>query len=179
MLVFSVLRTFLLSRFIISWQISSQISWRSLKEFFVIIYLLPDNFYTRMYVFSVTIFRLPRRLEDVLWEVLKTSSRRLRKTSSRRLGRRKIVMLKTCWRRLQGMSWRRLQDVLKPNKCLLGCPYLKPYWYFVRHHQIINSFENIIFSIFFRSEEYSKRRILAGRLFFPPFWNHFIGWCMV
>ena len=122
-------------------------------------------------VFSGTIFCLSRRLARGLENVFKTSSRRL--------GRRKIVTLKTCWRRLQGMSWRRLQDVLKPNKCLLGCPYLKPYWYFVRHHQIINSFENIIFSIFFRSEEYSKRRILAGRLFFPPFWNHFIGWCMV
>ena len=42
------------------------------------------------------------------------------KTSSRRLGRRKIVTLKTCWRRLQDISWRRLQDVLKTNKCLLG-----------------------------------------------------------
>ena len=65
-------------------------------------------------VFSVTMFRLPRRrcLQDVLREFLKTSSRRL--------GRRKIVMLKTCWRRLQDMSWRRLQDVLKTNKCLLG-----------------------------------------------------------
>ena len=59
--------------------------------------------------------------------VLKTSWRRLQrnnfsssKTSSRRLGRRKIVTLKTCWRRLQDMSWRRLQDVLKTSKCLLG-----------------------------------------------------------
>ena len=33
---------------------------------------------------------------------------------------RKIVTLKTCWRRLQEISWRRLQDVLKTNKCLLG-----------------------------------------------------------
>ena len=49
-------------------------------------------------VFSVTIFRLPRRLQDVLQEVFKTSSKRLCKTSSRRLGRRKIVTLKTCWR---------------------------------------------------------------------------------
>ena len=39
-------------------------------------------------VFNVTIFRLPRRLQDVLQEVFKTSSRRL--------GRRKIVTLKTC-----------------------------------------------------------------------------------
>ena len=25
-----------------------------------------------------------------------------------------------CWKRLQDMSWRRLEDVLKTNKCLLG-----------------------------------------------------------
>ena len=71
-------------------------------------------------VFSVTIFRLPRRLQDVLQEVFKTSSKRLCKTSSRRLGRRKIVTLKTCWRRFQDMSGRRLQDVFKTNKFLLG-----------------------------------------------------------
>ena len=59
--------------------------------------------------------------------VFNTSSRRLQrknvsssKTPSRRRGRQKIVTLKTCWRLLQGMSWRRLQDVLKTNKCLLG-----------------------------------------------------------
>ena len=65
------------------------------------------------HAFSVTILRLPRRLEDVL----KTSS----KTSSRRLGRRKIVTLKACrrrledmpWRRYKDMSWRRFEDVLK------------------------------------------------------------------
>ena len=51
--------------------------------------------------------RFPRCLQDVL----KTSSRHLCKKSPRRLGRRKIVTLKTCWRRLQ--------DVLKTNKCLL------------------------------------------------------------
>ena len=39
-------------------------------------------------VFSVTSFRLPRRLQDVLQDIFKTSSRRL--------GRRKIVTLKTC-----------------------------------------------------------------------------------
>ena len=54
-------------------------------------------------VFSETIFRLPRRLQDVLQGVFKTPSKRLCKTSSRRLGRRKIVALKTCWRRLQDM----------------------------------------------------------------------------
>ena len=52
--------------------------------------------------------------------VFKRSLRRLAITSSRRLGRRKIATLKTCWRRLQDMSWRRIQEVLKTNKCFLG-----------------------------------------------------------
>ena len=43
------------------------------------------------------------------------------KTPWRRLGRRKIVTLKTFWRRFQDMPWRRLQDVLKTNKCCWGC----------------------------------------------------------
>ena len=58
-----------------------------------------------------------RRLQRNNFSSSKTSSRRLArglenvfKTSSRRLGRRKIVTLKTCWRRLQDMSWRRLED---------------------------------------------------------------------
>ena len=63
--------------------------------------------------FSVTIFRLPRHLQDILWDVFKTSLKRVR--------RWKIVTLKMCWRRLPGMSWRRLQDIFKTNKCLLGC----------------------------------------------------------
>ena len=53
------------------------------------------------------------------WPVFKTSSTRLQrnnfsssKTSSRHLGRRKTVTLKTCWRRLK--------DVFKTSKCLLG-----------------------------------------------------------
>ena len=67
--------------------------------------------------------------------VFKTSWRRLQrnnfsssKTSSRRLGRRKIVILKTCWRGLQDMSSRRLQDqqmfagVFHPYK-VLRCVY--------------------------------------------------------
>ena len=60
-------------------------------------------------------------LEDVFKtcsrHVLKMSSTRLQrnnftsfKTSSRCLGRRKLVTLKTSWRRLQDMSWRRLED---------------------------------------------------------------------
>ena len=70
-----------------------------------------------------------RRLQDVLWDVFKTSLktwRRLQddiKTSSRCLGRQRTVTLKMCWRRIQDMAWRRLQDVLKTSKCLLGSCY--------------------------------------------------------
>ena len=52
-------------------------------------------------VFCVTIFCLPRCLQHVFKTSYKMSSRLLFKMSSRRLGRRKIVTLKTCGRRLQ------------------------------------------------------------------------------
>ena len=64
------------------------------------------------HVFSVTILRLPRRLEAAF----KTSH----KTSWRRLGRWKIVTLKTSSRRLEDISWRRLQTSWRQTKCLLG-----------------------------------------------------------
>ena len=113
-----------------SWRRLQDMSWRRLQH-----------------VFSVTVLRLPRRLQDVLkksWRRLaKTSWRRLeevfktsRKTSSKRLGRRTIVRLKTSsrlfedmlwrrledmsWRRLEDISWRRLQDVLEANKIFTG-----------------------------------------------------------
>ena len=68
--------------------------------------------------------------------VFKTSSRRLQRnnfsssnTSSRSLGRCKIVALKTCWRRLQ--------DVFKTNRCLLGRPRTRDmwegFWYYISH----------------------------------------------
>ena len=76
-----------------SWRRLQNMSWKRLEN-----------------VFSVTIFRLPRRLEDVLKDVSKTSWKRL--------GRWKIVTLKTPSRRLQDMSSRRLQDVYW--ECLLG-----------------------------------------------------------
>ena len=95
-----------------------------------------QTFLGLQHVFSVTILRLPRRFEDVLKtsceDVLKTSCEdvlktfledvedvledqnllRGIKTSSRRLGRPKIVTLKTLSRHLQ--------DVLGNKKCLLG-----------------------------------------------------------
>ena len=68
---------------------------------------------------------IPSKHFVYLQDVFKTSSRHVFKTPSRRLGRRKIVTLKTCWRRLHDMSWRHLQDVSKTNKCLLGIVILR------------------------------------------------------
>ena len=62
----------------------------------------------------------PSKYLLVLQEVFKASSRRLQNVFARRLGRRKIVTLKTCWRRLQDLSWGRVEDIFKTNKCLLG-----------------------------------------------------------
>ena len=51
--------------------------------------------------------------------VFKTSSRHVFKTSSRRLQRNNFLSSKTSPRSLQDMPGRRLQVVLKTNKCLL------------------------------------------------------------
>ena len=73
-----------------------------------------QNMYSRHLqdFFRVTTFRLPRRFTRCLQDVFKMSWRYL--------GRRKIVTLKTCWRLLQ--------DVLKTNKCLVGCCPLLIRW---------------------------------------------------
>ena len=65
------------------------------------------------HVFSAPIFRLPRRLEDVLQIRLEDISQDVLKTSWRRLGRQKIVTLKTSWRRLEDILKTCLEDVLK------------------------------------------------------------------
>ena len=57
-------------------------------------------------VFSLIIFCLPRRLQDVF----KTSLQDVFKTSSKRLGRRKIVTLKTSSRHVLKTSSRRLEN---------------------------------------------------------------------
>ena len=72
------------------------------------------------HVFKTSSRRLQRNNFSSSKTSCKRTSKRLYKTSSRRLGRPKIVTLKTCWRRRQDMSWRRLQDVFKTNKCLQG-----------------------------------------------------------
>ena len=64
-------------------------------------------------VLSVTIFRLPRRLEDVL-EGKKLVRWRLFKTSW-------ILVLKTSWRHVLKTSWRHvLETPWRQTKCLLG-----------------------------------------------------------
>ena len=51
-----------------------------------------------------------RHVFKISWKHLQRNIFLSSKTSSRLLVRRKIVTLKTCWRRFQDMSWRRLQD---------------------------------------------------------------------
>ena len=82
------------------------------------------------HVFSVTIFRLPRRLEGRKILTLRTSSKRLQDMSQRHLEDMSWRSLEDMsWRRLEDMSWRRLEDmswryVLKTSwrqtKCLPG-----------------------------------------------------------
>ena len=58
-----------------------------------------------------------RRLQDVFSvRLLVRGLENVFKTSSRRLGRRKIVTLKRCWRRLQDMSRRRLSRRLEDQQ---------------------------------------------------------------
>ena len=82
----------------------------------LLVLCLQDMSWRRLqHAFSVTIFRLPRRLKTSCKYFLKTSWRHLErrledvfKTSSRHLGRRKIVtlVLKTSWRHVLKTSWR-------------------------------------------------------------------------
>ena len=71
-------------------------SWRRLQDVFKT--CLED-------VFSVTILRLPRRLEDVLEDEKLLRWRRLEDMS---------------WRCLEDMSWRRLEDIMETSKILNG-----------------------------------------------------------
>ena len=67
------------------------------------------------HIFSVTIFRLPRRLQNIFRDVFKTFWRCLQHVFPRRLRRRNIVTLKTCWRRLQDTSYRRVKTSWRPT----------------------------------------------------------------
>ena len=87
---------------------------------------LQDMFWRRLqHVFSITVFVF--YYEHILQDVLKTF-----KTSSRRLGRSKILcwrhleditwrrLQKMAWRCLEDMPWKRLQDTLETNKLFTG-----------------------------------------------------------
>ena len=88
-----------------------------------------------------------RRLARCLQDVFRMCLQDVFKTSWRRLGRRKIVTLKTFWRRPQTMSWRRLQEVLKTNKCLLGRYFAFNLIYFSIRRSISSSVNNIRYFI--------------------------------
>ena len=108
--------------------------------------LLKTSWRRRQHVFSVTILRLARRLEDVM----NTSWRRLAKTFWRRLEdllqdvlktswktkncyAEDVLktswrhVLKTSWRCLEDMSWRPLKNFMETNKIFTGdiCTTLK------------------------------------------------------
>ena len=72
-----------------SWRHLQDMSWRRLQH-----------------VFSVTILCLPGRLAKTSLRRLEDVFRTSRKTSGRRLGRQKIVTLKTSSRRLEETPWR-------------------------------------------------------------------------
>ena len=63
-------------------------------------------------VFSVTMFHLPRLLQDVLQDVFNTSSRRLQDVFARHL--------QDVLEDIKLLRWRHVEDVLKTSKCLLG-----------------------------------------------------------
>ena len=63
-------------------------------------------------VFNLTIFHLPKRLEDVLKTSSKISSGHLQEV----LKDKKLLR----WRRVEDICKTCLEDVLKINKCLLG-----------------------------------------------------------
>ena len=124
---------------------ASKIPWRHLQNMSST--RLQDLFSRRPQdAFSITIFRLPRflqassrRIQGVLQDVFKTSSRHL--------GRWKTDTLKTYWRSLQDMSCRRLEDVLKTNKCLLGQTNLLFYlqFYYQLNHRLLLLFFELLF----------------------------------
>ena len=74
------------------------------------------------HVFSITNFRLPRRLQDFLKTSPKTSWMEDEKMLRwRRLEDMSRIRLEDIsWRCLEDMSWRRLQDVLETNKMFTG-----------------------------------------------------------
>ena len=115
-------------------------------------------------VFSITIFRIPGRLARGLENVFKTSSRRLR--------RRKNVTRKTCSRRVQ--------DVFKTNKCLLGS-YFSVCENVAIYHYIKGEFPPLWqvfqFSLFFHLFQ-CLSQYMFGHNFtmkFPPDFHNYTG----
>ena len=64
------------------------------------------------HIFSVTVFRLSKRFEDISQDILKTS-RRLQGVLEEGKVLRWRRLQGISWRHLEGMSWRHLEDILK------------------------------------------------------------------
>ena len=93
------------------------------------------------HVFSVTVFRLPRRLQGVLQICLEDLWKTYLKTSWRCLRRRKIFTLITSWRSLEDMSWKRPEDVLETKKeSLLEIS--------VSNHGLLTNLENYVTNLY-------------------------------
>ena len=93
------------------------------------------------HVFSVTVFRPPRRLQGVLQICLEDLWKTYLKTSWRRLRRRKIFTLITSWRSLEDMSWKRPEDVLETKKeSLLEIS--------VSNHGLLTNLENYVTNLY-------------------------------
>ena len=93
------------------------------------------------HVFSVTVFRLPRRLQGVLQICLEDLWKTYLKTSWRRLRRRKIFTLITSWRSLEDMSWKRPEDVSETKKeSLLEIS--------VSNHGLLTNLENYVTNLY-------------------------------
>ena len=93
------------------------------------------------HVFSVTVFRLPRRLQGVLQICLEDLWKTYLKTSWRCLRRRKMFTLITSWRSLEDMSWKRPEDVLETKKeSLLEIS--------VSNHGLLTNLENYVTNLY-------------------------------
>ena len=93
------------------------------------------------HVFSVTVFRLPRRLQGVLQICLEDLWKTYLKTSWRRLRRRKTFTLITSWRSLEDMSWKRPEDVSETKKeSLLEIS--------VSNHGLLTNLENYVTNLY-------------------------------
>ena len=103
-------------------------------------------------VFSITIFCLSRRLENVLQIRLEDVLKASRKTFWRRLGRRKIVLLKTCSRRLDDV----LKTPWRKTKCLLAIS--------ASNHGLLTNINHYVTNLYLTSLYFTNLRRIQNAL---------------